>query len=119
MDRPGEQRSRRAPAPSAAPGPVRHAPPRPGAGGPRGRAASLQLAGFRVVLIDEVPSAESQSFLDAAGLGAVWYTDRTRRLATAVNNWGTPGYFVLDADARLRYAYTSLDAAGAQLAAIR
>ncbi|MHB1073752.1 MAG: hypothetical protein ACYC3Q_13225 [Gemmatimonadaceae bacterium] len=66
-----------------------------------------------------MPSAESQSFLDAAGLGAVWYTDRTRRLATAVNNWGTPGYFVLDADARLRYAYTSLDAAGAQLAAIR
>lgn len=81
--------------------------------------AALRQHGFRVLLVDEQPSEESLEYLTKAGLADVRVTDPSRALGRTLNSWATPELFVIDGKGRVRYAYTSLATAGAQLAAIR
>jgi thiol-disulfide isomerase/thioredoxin len=69
---------------------------------------SLAQSGVRVIgITDEAPSADFRDEARALGLRLPIYHDTRRQAAHSFHAWGTPYYFVLDADRRIRFEYTS------------
>lgn len=83
-------------------------------------AATLRADGVRVIAItDEPRSAGFDAEVRGLGLAVPMYHDTRREAARAFRAAGTPQYFVMDADGRVRYEYTSVDDIPRQLAVLR
>jgi hypothetical protein len=64
----------------------------------------LARQGARLVVVaDERPSDAFRAFLRERGVGFTVYHDARREASVAFGNWGTPMYYVLDADGRIRF----------------
>lgn len=74
-------------------------------------ARDLAAEGVQIVAItDEPPSADLAAFLEENELGSLTIRHDLRREASQTfNQWGTPSYFLLDSDGRLRFEYSTLD----------
>jgi hypothetical protein len=72
-----------------------------------------------IVVVGEGPSSETAAYLEQHHLSLPIYRDGQHEARLALGQWGTPEMFVLDGRGRLRYAHTSLELAGAQLASLR
>jgi peroxiredoxin len=80
----------------------------------------LRQQGVAIVTItDERVSDDLQRFLAERKLTFSVYADPWREASRAFSQWGTPSYFVLDADGRVRFEYRELDGVRAEVAALR
>lgn len=72
-------------------------------------AARLGRSGVRVVsIVDEVnSSSELKAFLKEKGVAVPTYLDTWHEASRAFNQWGTPNYYVLDTDGRVRFDVTN------------
>ena len=85
-------------------------------------AARLARDGVRVVGIVDEPSAslELKAFLTKKQVTVPTYLDAWHDASRAFNQWGTPNFYVLDADGRVRFdVTTSADEALARAEAVR
>jgi peroxiredoxin len=83
-------------------------------------AARLRRQGVAVVTItDERVSDDLEAFLAAQRLTFPVYGDAWKEASRAFSQWGTPSYFVLDADGVVRYAYRDLARIPAEVAALQ
>jgi hypothetical protein len=84
-------------------------------------AARLAGEGVNVFgIVEEKPSPEFASFLREKGVRMPMYHDVNGEASRAFNNWGTPGYYVLDARGKLRFDEAdSPDEVLAQVEALR
>jgi hypothetical protein len=77
-------------------------------------------AGYGAVLVvNDPPSSELSAYLDQHHLSLPVYRDTQHEARGALGQWGTPEIFVLDGRGRLRFAHTTLEMVGAQLASLR
>lgn len=82
--------------------------------------ARLRQQGVAIVTItDERVSDDLQRFLAERKLTFPVYADAWREASRAFSQWGTPSYFVLDADGLVRFEYRELDRVPAEVAALR
>lgn len=82
--------------------------------------ARLRKQGVAIVTItDERVSDDLQRFLADQKLTFPVYADAWREASRAFSQWGTPSYFVLDADGLMRFEYRELDRVPAEVAALR
>jgi len=82
--------------------------------------ARLRKQGVAIVTItDERVSDDLQRFLVDQKLTFPVYADAWREASRAFSQWGTPSYFVLDADGLVRFEYRELDRVPAEVAALR
>ena len=82
--------------------------------------ARLRKQGVAIVTItDERVSDDLQRFLADQKLTFPVYADAWREASRAFSQWGTPSYFVLDADGLVRFEYRELDLVPAEVAALR
>jgi peroxiredoxin len=82
--------------------------------------ARLRQQGVGVVTItDERVSDDLRRFLAEQKLSFPVYGDAWREASRAFSQWGTPSYFVLDADGLVRFEYRELDRVPAEVAALR
>jgi len=82
--------------------------------------ARLQRQGVAVVTItDERISDDLRRFLTEQKLTFPVYADAWREASRAFSQWGTPAYFVLDADGVVRFQYRDLDRVPAEVAALQ
>jgi peroxiredoxin len=72
-----------------------------------------------VTITDERVSDDLQRFLAAQQLTFPVYGDAWREASRAFSQWGTPSYFVLDADGVVRFQYRDLDRVPAEVAALQ
>ena len=80
----------------------------------------LRKQGVAIVTItDERVSDDLQRFLADQKLTFPVYADAGREASRAFSQWGTPAYFVLDADGVVRFEYRELDRVPAEVAALR
>jgi len=80
----------------------------------------LRKQGVAIVTItDERVSDDLQRFLADQKLTFPVYADAWREASRAFSQWGTPSYFVLDADGVVRFEYRELDRVPAEVAALR
>ncbi|MDQ2891036.1 MAG: TlpA family protein disulfide reductase [Gemmatimonadota bacterium] len=85
-------------------------------------AAQLGRSGVRVVsIVDEAnSSSELTAFLKEKRVAVPTYLDTWHEASRAFNQWGTPNYYVLDTDGRVRFDVTnSADEALARAEALR
>jgi peroxiredoxin len=83
-------------------------------------AARLRQQGVAVVTItDERVSDDLRRFLTEQKLTFPVYGDAWREASRAFSQWGTPSYFVLDADGVVRFQYRDLDRIPAEVAALQ
>jgi thiol-disulfide isomerase/thioredoxin len=85
-------------------------------------AARLARSGVRVIGIVEEQSASSElkAFLREKQVSVPTYLDNGHETSRAFNQWGTPNYYVLDTDGRIRFdVATSADEALARAEAVR
>jgi peroxiredoxin len=83
-------------------------------------AARLRQQGVAVVTItDERVSDDLQRFLTEQKLTFPVYADAWREASRAFSQWGTPSYFVLDADGVVRFQYRDLNRIPAEVAALQ
>lgn len=76
--------------------------------------------GYGVILVvNDRPSSELSAYLEQHHLSLPIYRDARHEARRALGQWGTPEMFVLDGPGRLRYAHTTLELTGAQLASLR
>ncbi|HEV7591215.1 MAG TPA: redoxin domain-containing protein [Longimicrobium sp.] len=81
--------------------------------------AVLRARGFAVVTVAEPLTPEFRRYLREHRLTLPVYDDPWKDLEEAVRPWGTPGYYVLDADGNLRFGpLTDLSAIPAQMAVV-
>ncbi|MDQ3556577.1 MAG: TlpA family protein disulfide reductase [Gemmatimonadota bacterium] len=66
-------------------------------------AAMLQAQGYAVVTIAEPPSPEFSRYMSAKGITFPVYHDVRNELTQALGQWGTPEYYVLDGEGRVRF----------------
>jgi hypothetical protein len=75
--------------------------------------------GYGVILVvNDRPSSELSAYLEQHHLSLPIYRDTRHEARRALGQWGTPEMFVLDGHGRLRYAHTTLELTGAQLASL-
>jgi peroxiredoxin len=91
---------------------------------PRMNDVAVQLArsGVRVVSIVDEANSSSQlnAFLNEKHVAVPTYLDTWHEASRAFNQWGTPSYYVVDADGRVRFdATSSADEALARAEALR
>jgi peroxiredoxin len=69
----------------------------------------LERAGVRVLVVVEEagPSPALAAALAKAGLSGPVHFDTRHEASRAFNQWGTPNYFALDGDGRVRFEVTS------------
>jgi peroxiredoxin len=80
----------------------------------------LRQQGVAIVTItDERISDDLRRFLAEQKLTFPVYADAWREASRAFSQWGTPSYFVLDADGLVRFEYRELDRVPAEVAALR
>jgi hypothetical protein len=72
-----------------------------------------------IVIVNDRPSSELAAYLEQNHFSLPVYQDPQHEARRALGQWGTPEMFVLDGRGRLRYAHTTLELAGAQLASLR
>jgi hypothetical protein len=83
-------------------------------------AATLRAGGVRlVVMTEEGPSAAFAADVRELGLAVPIHHDTRREAAHGFRSSGTPGYFVLDSEGRIRFEYTALADIPRQLAVLR
>jgi thiol-disulfide isomerase/thioredoxin len=83
-------------------------------------AGSLRAEGVPVVaMTDEAPSADFRAEVRTLGLSVPVYHDTRREAAHGFRSSGTPHYFVVDADGRIRFEYTSPADIPRQVAVLR
>jgi peroxiredoxin len=83
-------------------------------------ATRLRQQGVGVVTItDERVSDDLRRFLTEQKLTFPVYGDAWREASRAFSQWGTPSYFVLDADGVVRFQYRDLDRIPAEVAALQ
>jgi hypothetical protein len=72
-------------------------------------AAHLGRTGVRVVsIVDEaIPSAALKAFLLEKHVTTPTYLDAWHEAGRAFNQWGTPDYYVVDSDGRIRFSSTN------------
>ncbi len=76
--------------------------------------------GYGVILVvNDRPSRELTTYLEQHHLSLPIYRDARHEARSALGQWGTPEMFVLDGQGRLRYAHSTLELTGAQLASLR
>jgi len=81
--------------------------------------AALEARGARLVLVtEEQRSPDLTRFLAERAPGLELYHDQWRDATIAFQSWGTPQYFVVDSDGRLRFEYSELDDVLRQLEAV-
>lgn len=61
-----------------------------------------------LVITDEAPSAELSNYLTEKDVTLPLYHDTRREATEAFNSWGTPQYFVLDGQDRIRFEHSEL-----------
>lgn len=82
-------------------------------------AATLQAQGYAVVTVTEHPTPEFRRYLSEHGLTLPIYTDPQKELGQALDQWGTPEYFVLDPEGIVRFGpLLYLEAVPAQMAVV-
>jgi peroxiredoxin len=82
--------------------------------------ARLRKQGVAIVTItDERVSDDLQRFLAEQKLTFPVYADEWREASRAFNQWGTPSYFVLDADGLVRFEYHELNQIPAEVAVLQ
>jgi peroxiredoxin len=80
----------------------------------------LRQQGVAIVTItDERVSDDLQRFLADQKLTFPVYADAWREASRAFNQWGTPSYFVLDADGLVRFEYRELNHIPAEVAVLQ
>ena len=83
-------------------------------------AARLRQHGVGIVTItDERVSDDLRRFLAEQKLTFPVYSDAWREASRAFGQWGTPAYFVLDADGVVRFQYRDLERVPAEVAALQ
>ena len=83
-------------------------------------ATRLRKQGIAVVTItDERVSDDLRWFLTEQKLTFPVYADAWREASRAFSQWGTPSYFVVDADGVVRFQYRDLDRIPAEVAALQ
>jgi peroxiredoxin len=83
-------------------------------------AARLRQQGVGIVTVtDERVSDDLRRFLAEQKLTFPVYSDAWREASRAFSQWGTPAYFVLDADGVVRFQYRDLDRVPAEVAALQ
>lgn len=83
-------------------------------------AQTLRARGVRLVaMVDEAPSAEFRAEVRTLGLTVPVYHDTRREASRGFRSVGTPEYFVLDGDGRIRFEYTTPDDIPRQVAVLR
>ena len=82
--------------------------------------ARLHQQGVGIVTITEEPvSGDLRRFLTEQKLTFPVYSDAWREASRAFSQWGTPSYFVVDADGVVRFEYRDLDRIPAEVAALQ
>jgi len=82
-------------------------------------ANELEARGIAAIVIaEQPPSPELDAFLREKNVEITLYHDTRREAIRAFNAWGTPEYFITDADGRIRFEYTDLSSALRQVAAL-
>lgn len=72
-----------------------------------------------VLVVEDPPSAELRSFFEEQGVSLQILHDTRREAQAAFVNFGTPAYFVVDEEGRLRFEYGSLRELLRQVAVLR
>lgn len=69
----------------------------------------LEQQGIRtIVVVDEAPAADLAAFLAERDLSFPLRHDLDHEASRAFNQWGTPTYFLMDAEGRIRFEYSEL-----------
>lgn len=84
-----------------------------------GLSARLAAEGVQLLAVTGDPISEAEPYLRENGWDIRVLFDTEGEAARALNSWGTPQYFVLDAGGRLRFAFSSLDDLPRQIEALR
>jgi len=80
----------------------------------------LRQQGVAIVAItDERVSDDLRRFLADQKLTFPVYADAWRQASRAFSQWGTPSYFVLDADGLVRFEYRELNQIPAEVAVLQ
>ncbi|MBA2671049.1 MAG: TlpA family protein disulfide reductase [Gemmatimonadetes bacterium] len=82
-------------------------------------AEHLAGEGVQLLAVTRDSPADAESYLREGGWDMQVLFDTDGEAARALNSWGTPQYFVLDAAGRLRFAFSSLEDLPRQVAALR
>ena len=88
---------------------------------PRIAALADHLAeeGIPLLAVTRDPPNEAEPYLEDGEWDLEVLFDTEGEAARALNSWGTPQYFVLDGEGRLRFAFSSLDDLPRQVIALR
>ena len=81
-------------------------------------ARDLAAAGVPLLAVTRDAPDSPEEYLEAGGFDLTVLFDVDGELGRALNNWGTPQYYVLDGEGRLRFV-TSLEALVRQTTALR
>jgi len=71
-------------------------------------AAELKAEDVALLAVTRDPIEEADAFLEEGGWDLQVFFDTQGEAARALNSWGTPQYFVLDGEGRLRFPFSSL-----------
>lgn len=82
-------------------------------------AATLQREGVPLLAVTDISRDNGERYLSQSRLALPIVYDHNGEVAAALGSWGTPQLFVLDAEGRLRFAFSSMDDVRRQVAALQ